>query len=95
MYSKNLQAFMGKIFEICGSIWNPKVLCQHKVLLLSLWVIQRTGLHRIQESRGPSHVLSFLAHCLGNLQWAWGWSVISPSTPISCDAAGDSRVRTG
>jgi len=24
-----------------------------------------------------------------------GWSVASPPTPVSCDAAGGSRVRTG
>lgn len=57
MYSKKLEPFLGKIFEIHRSIWNPEVLCQHKVLLLSLGLFsQHPGF--LQEGRGPSLALS-------------------------------------
>lgn len=48
-------SFGRKIFELRKSIWNPKVLCQHKVLQLSLRVTQQAG----QESSGPVHSMSF------------------------------------
>lgn len=54
-------SFGRKVLETRESIWNPKVLCQHKVLQLSLRVTQQAG----QESSGPFHVLSSLAHGSG------------------------------
>lgn len=84
-------SFGRKIFELRKSIWNPKVLCQQKALQLSLRVTQQAG----QESSGPFHVLSSLAHGSGGVGGSRGWSVTAPSTPISFAAAGVSEIRTG
>lgn len=88
MNSKNLQAFLGKVFEIPKIIWNPKVLCRQTVWLLSLWAPQGT-----KEQRAVS--CSFLPG-----RWPWkpvvglGVACCRPSTPISPAVTQDSRLRT-